>query len=175
MYWNRLAPWFLSPPMAEENHGWRSWSRCQCSVCLELKQVSQGMDLLGVFGEVCAVHSYEHLPWGSIPTSVAAQLLLEWLCVEQKGRRDCRSLEPLSKGYPTLLIKFPLSSPFFSFDFLLSVQSLCVDWVTTFISTTATSALQNGIVQVGVWLIWIRSLHPPFVALSFNSAAPSFS
>lgn len=85
------------------------------------------MDLLGVLGDVCAVHRYDHLPWGSIPTSVAAQLLLEWHCVEQKGRRDCRSLEPLSKGYPPLLVISPLSSPFFPFDFFLSVQSLCVD------------------------------------------------
>lgn len=77
------------------------------------------MDLLGVLGDVCTVHRYDHLPWGSIPTSVAAQLLLEWHCVEQKGRRDCRSLEPLSKGYPPLLVISPLSSPFFPFDFFL--------------------------------------------------------
>lgn len=58
------------------------------------------------------------------PTSVTAQLLL----VAPRGaqrQRDSGSLQPLSRGYPSLLMKCPCVSPFiYFFDFLISVQGL---------------------------------------------------
>lgn len=131
-----------------------------------LKRVSSESELawfLMVYPGTWCCPQWRHLPWGAVPCICGS--IAPGVAPCRKERRkglwfSGATLQGISLSNDQIPRCFSLIHGF------LCKPSTTSCWLTAFISTTVTSALQNGITHVGAWLIWGESVLSPSVALA---------